>query len=370
MVFSAYSLIEDRFMATKRLSDKNTKAEILTAYEDLIREKKALETELQQASNPQVKAPIVQAATPQSVIQLPPSRQTMESLIDGLSRLHLSSGAAIGGLSEQLIAEVIKLQEVQRSLQDEQSQLMALYELEPTDDSLYQLIEQYGTDYKTCQEELNGRKETLEQEFEAAKKAWAKEQEDYRRQLKQRNEELSKLHQRDETEYVYGLTIARQQAHDEFDQVKARRLQELADQKEVLQKAWQDRETAIALSEKEDLDLRTKADGLKAELEAATKRAKEEGKGIAHHQAKVRADMVAKDVEGQKRTYELRLQALLDTMQTQESRINTLSRQLDAVLKQTQDLAVKAIEGASNVGSFQAMKDVVLEQAKSQGKAK
>jgi hypothetical protein len=39
-------------------------------------------------------------------------------------------------------------------------------------------------------------------------------------------------------------------------------------------------------------------------LETAIKRAREEGKSIAHHQAKVKADLVAKEVEGSKRTYE------------------------------------------------------------------
>lgn len=357
-------------MASKRVSDKNTKAEILTAYEELIKEKKALEQGLSQTLNGKPEMPIEKPIKPQPVIQLPPPVQTMESLIEGLSRLNLSTGAAIGGLSEKLIAEVLKLQEIQRSIQLEQDQLTLLYSLESTDDSLHQLIEQYGTDYKTCQDELNGRKETLEQEFEAAKKAWAKEQEDYRRQLKNRNEELHKLRQRDATEYTYALTITRQQAHDEFDQVRSRRLQDLADQKQTQLKVWQEREAALALTETEAKELLQKSEGLKTELETACKRAKEEGKGIAHHQAKVRADMVAKDIESQKRTYELRLQSLLDRMQNQEERIVTLSRQLDSALKQTQDLAVKAIEGAANVGSFQAMKEVALEQAKTQGKAK
>jgi hypothetical protein len=356
-------------MATKRVSDKNTKAEILVAYEELIKEKKALEVDRTQAANSKAETPIAPPTKPQQIIQLQPPTQTMESLIDGLTRLNLSTGAAIGGLSEKLIAELLKLQEVQRSLTEEQTQLTALYSLDATDD-IHSLIEQYGTDYKTCQDELNGRKETLEQEFETAKKAWSKEQEDYRRQLKGRNEELHKLHQRDETEYAYALTIARQQAHDEFDQVRTYRLADLADQKQTQLKGWAERDEAIALTEKAALELQQKAEGLKAELEAATKRAKEEGKGIAYHQAKVRADMVAKEIEGQKRTYELRLQSLLDRMQNQDERIITLSRQLDLALKQTQDLAVKAIEGASNVGSFQAMKEVVLEQAKSQGKAK
>ena len=47
-----------------------------------------------------------------------------------------------------------------------------------------------------------------------------------------------------------------------------------------------------------------------------------------------------------------------------------LSLQLEAALKQAQELAVKAIEGTSSHGSFEALKEIALEQAKNQPKAK
>jgi hypothetical protein len=43
---------------------------------------------------------------------------------------------------------------------------------------------------------------------------------------------------------------------------------------------------------------------------------------------------------------------------------------LDGALKQVQDLAVKAIEGASNINSYQALKEIAMEQAKAQTKNK
>ncbi|MEP0816443.1 hypothetical protein [Trichocoleus sp. FACHB-46] len=66
-------------------------------------------------------------------------------------------------------------------------------------------------------------------------------------------------------------------------------------------------------------------EGFPKELEAAIKRVKEEGRGIAHHQAKVKADLYAKDMEGNKRNYELRIQSLQETLQNQETRIHALS---------------------------------------------
>ena len=71
-------------------------------------------------------------------------------------------------------------------------------------------------------------------------------------------------------------------------------------------------------------------------------------------------------MEGGRRFYELRVQSLQETIQNQETRIQNLSKQLDSALKQVQDLAVKAIEGASNLNSFQTVREIAIEQAKTQ----
>jgi len=77
-----------------------------------------------------------------------------------------------------------------------------------------------------------------------------------------------------------------------------------------------------------------------------------------------------KEVEGETRNYELQIQSLEDTIKNQEARIQALSKQLDASLKQVQDLAVKAIEGTSNRNSYEAMKEIAMEQAKNPQKSK
>jgi hypothetical protein len=64
------------------------------------------------------------------------------------------------------------------------------------------------------------------------------------------------------------------------------------------------------------------------------------------------------------------LQSLEQTITNQEARIQNLSKQLESALKQVQDLAVKAIEGSANINSYQAIKEIALEQAKSQVKNK
>ncbi len=166
------------------------------------------------------------------------------------------------------------------------------------------------------------------------------------------------------------MTLQRKLSDEEYEQEKKRLYQELEEFQKTQEKQWAEREKAIAERETQFSELKTKVEAMPKELEAAIKRTKEEGKGIAYGQAKVKADLLAKEIEGSKRNYELRIQSLQETIDTQNFRIQNLSKQLDAALKQVQDLAVKAIEGSSNLNSFQAMKEIALEQAKNQNKLK
>lgn len=364
-------------MATKRPNEKNTKAEILEAFNELLQEKKDLEAKMNQ--KPEVKLAEVRpvngngkATTTAEVIikPAPQSQQKMESIIEGLNRLQLNFGGAVSDLSEKLTLEAFKLQEVQRKLTEEREQLIALHNLEATDGSLDTLIQEYEDSSKTFGEELKQRQEEVEQAIAESRKAWAKEQEEQRRAIKERNETFAKTRQRDDKEYTYDLTLQRKLSDEEYEQEKKRLYAELEEFQQTQEKQWTEREKVIVDRETQFAELKAKVEAMPKDLENAIKRAKEEGKGIATYQAKIKADLAAKEIEGAKRNYEVRIQSLQETIQNQDVRLQTLSKQLDAALKQVQDLAVKAIEGASNINSFQAVKEIAIEQAKNQNKVK
>jgi hypothetical protein len=375
-------------MVAKRPTEKNTKTEILTAFDELLKQQsevlkqnKALETQLrEQAASPPIvpvnsKATIEKSASPSesiAPIAAAPiaSPQKMESIIAGLNQLQLGFGSAASDLSEKLTLEAFKLQDVQEAVTAEIEQLEALHELQADDCSVETLVQQYEDSFKTFSEELRQRQEALDQELTQARKAWAKEQEEQHRQVKERNESTTKTQRRDDQEYRYSLDLERKLADDEYEQEQTRLYAELEDLQQTQAKRWAEREKAISERETQFTDLKAKFEAIPKDLEAAIKRAKEEGKGIAGHQARIKADLLAKDIEGQKRTYELRVESLSETIQTQDSRIQALSSQLENALKQVQDLAVKAIEGSTNVSSFNAVKEIALEQAKNQNKVK
>ncbi|NJR21977.1 MAG: hypothetical protein HC786_07305 [Richelia sp. CSU_2_1] len=363
----------------KRVSDKNTKAEILEAYKEAAKEKAALESQLKQlSSNPPANAlqqsttvqekVTVEAKKPMNAIQ---NKQKMQSTIDNLILLQFSFGGAVSELSEKLTSEASKLEDLQRTVGEEVQQLQELHALENVEeDTLDNLIEQYESSAKTFTNELSDRRETVEQELLELRQTWEKEQEQQKLAVKERNENLQKTRQRDEETYNYDLHLQRNLDIEEYDQRQKTLYKEIEEFQQEQEKQWTDREKSIADREKLYAEVKAKVESHPKELEANIKNGKDNGRNIGFYQAKVKADLLAKDIEGQKQNYELQIQGMLQTIQNQESRIASLSKQLDAALKQVQDLAVKAIEGASNLSSFQAVKEIAIEQAKTQQKNK
>lgn len=113
-----------------------------------------------------------------------------------------------------------------------------MHGLQVTEGSLNALIQQYGESFKTFNEELSQTREAIEQESIQAKKVWAKEQEEHRKFIKERNETLNKTRQRDVKEYTYDLTLQRKLARDEYEQEKKALYQELEEFQQAQQKQW------------------------------------------------------------------------------------------------------------------------------------
>ncbi|MBW4613011.1 MAG: hypothetical protein KME21_06950 [Desmonostoc vinosum HA7617-LM4] len=359
-------------MAVKKPTDKNTKVEILQAYEELAKEKAALKLQLDQVAKETqtviLEKPKVEQKT--AMNQSITVQQKMNHTIESLAKIQLGFSSAANELSEQLTTRASKLEETRQTLENEIQQLKQLHNLEISEDILDTLIQTYEDNSKSYQEEYSQRSEVLLQEILSQRVAWSKEQDENQRTVKERNENFNKIRQRNAAEYKYDLELQRQLENDEYEQRQKALYKQLEELLQETEKQWSEREKVVSEREKQFEESKNKVEAFPKDKETAIKKATEEGKGIAHYQAKVKADLYTKEVEGQKRFYEQRLQSLEQTITNQETRIQNLSKQLESALKQVQDLAVKAIEGSANVNSYQAIKEIALEQAKSQIKNK
>lgn len=385
----------------KKIQAKSTKAEILEAYQELEAAFKGLQA--QKATAPaapppaapapakeEVKQPSVATTSPSSTSATPKEkkmattttldllpkledgavRASMDAVIKGLGQLGEQFNTALSQLSTSLLVEATRLKDVCTKVEDESTRLTTLYGLKIEEDTLGILLKQYADTSVQSEETSRRKREETEKAWLEKTQAWQREKEETAQRLQEQNQADKKTQTREETAYRYELTLNRNRSEEDYAQQRKQQQQELETFKEKRLKDWAEREKLLAEREKQFEEAKAKVEKFPKDLEAAIKKAKDEGTGIARHQAKNKADLLAKEFAGEEEVSRLKIRALEEEVTKQSTQIERLNQQLEAALKQVQELAVKAIEGSSSHSSLQALKEVALEQAKSLPKAK
>ena len=364
------------------INSKSTKAEILAAYKALEKEQKALQAEAKRGNTNRINnnppksssntvKDTVKVDRVLGMIQQQIEQRDIAKTIKILEQLQIGFGGAVSNLSEQLIAEATTLEEIRGLIAEEQQQLEELHDLDTIEDeTIDNLIQQYQDSHKQFSEEFELESENKRQEIAELIKTWNKEKENHNREVKARNEERKKTKQRNAEEYQYNLDLARDLDEEEYEKAKKLKYQELDTVRQELEEEWQNKEAEVSKKEQEYTEAKEQVAEFEEKLRKKVKQGEEEGKGIGTYQAKVKLDLRNKEIEGEQQNYQLRIQSLVQTISSQEARITKLTQQLDAAQKQVQDLAVKAIEGTANRQSYEAMKELAMEQAKTQQKGK
>lgn len=74
--------------------------------------------------------------------------------------------------------------------------------------------------------------------------------------------------------------------------------------------------------------------------------------------------VLRKDAEAERRFAELKIHSLEETVARQGKELESLTQRLDEAKKQVQDIAIKAIEGASGANALSHINKIAMEQAK------
>jgi len=353
-------------MATTKVSTKNTKQELVTAYNQLAKELKAAKASGGGSESGGASAPAGGGDGGGG----DGDELSISDIVERLKALKISIGESSSSLQSALSAEATVLHRLRSEADGFIEQLKTLHGITVGPDTLDTLVKQYGETSKAAEAELSEKRKTSDKEMTTARTAWKKEQDEHVAKSKEGAAQLKKSRQRDAQEYKYDTERQHKAETDSIEQARKAFAQELADLEERKRSEWAEREKAIAEREKELGELTKKSDSFEAELETATKKAEAEGTGIAKRQTKTQADLKKKDNEAIQRVLELKIQSLQDQIAKQDAQIEELTKGLEAARKQTTELAVKAIDGASNASSFSAIREIALEQAKNTQKSK
>ena len=136
------------------------------------------------------------------------------------------------------------------------------------------------------------------------------------------------------------------------------------EQQEALEKGWQQREAALKQGEEELAQLKKEVDQFPARLVQETEAAALRGRQDAEAKLEQQIVVLKKDAETEKRLAELRVKTLEETLARNAGHIAALEKQLADAKQQVQDIAVKAIEGASGARALSHINQIAMEQAK------
>lgn len=360
----------------KTINSRNTKSEILAAYQAVLKEKNSTEKQnkqldadlkkvnrelsaLKSKSRPATSTPSSTAATTK-----PTNLTSLEGIIHNLKGIHNSINHAIHKNADLQMVEAETLIDVQNKITKESEQLSALFDIELGEGQLDKLIEDYEETKNSFNEQLKEKKAAFEQELAEKQALFQTEKEEHQLQMKELKEQDTKIRQREKTEHQYNLLQDRTAEEEIYARKKKELHQDLDDIVEQKEAEWKEKETQISAEEKTLADYKKDYEALPEKLSAALKRAEAEGVNIIKRQSKIKMDLLQKEVDAEQKATEMRINALKKAIENQDKTVEKLTAQLENVLQQAQNLAVKAIEGVANASSFDAIRQIALEQAK------
>lgn len=278
---------------------------------------------------------------------------TVDSVLQRVSALGLDVSKALAGISEQMVGEVNRLAAARDAVEIERKELERLHRIDVAATALDQLIDEYAH-----------KKEELEEETAGQRAAWQEESRATERERKQQEDDLKKQRQREIDEYEYKKTLERKKAQDKYDEEMRLLEKKNQEKQETLQKSWHERDAALREGEEEMARLRKESAEFPARLQAEVARAAAE----AGRQSEARLDqqmlVAKKDAEAEQRLAQFRIQTLEAAVAQQAAQIGAFQKQLDEAKKQVQDIAVKAIEGASGSKALTHINEIAMEQAR------
>jgi len=322
----------------QKVSTANTKAQILEAYDELLKK-------LQEKSEDKPKE--VQQRKDAVKIVESAQKNTEETIISGISTLKNSFNESLEKIQESLTAEYKKLADIQAAIKIEKQNLEDLYGLSTNADSFAALLIAQKESREKFDEEMDAAKSAVATEMADTKAKWDKEKTDKEEQIKEEKELAQKTRKREEEEYLYNLQQKRKKESDDYELKKAQMEAGLKEKKLAFEKEFAEREKASTEKEQEYADLKKAFDNFPKELEKAVQQAKGEMETMLTTAFNHQTALKSGETEGMMRMKDLQITTLENKIKEMEVQSKILGQKAETAEKSVKDIAIRAIESTS-----------------------
>lgn len=261
----------------------------------------------------------------------------------------------LNAISEKIISESEKYRDIVKSIVVKQKELQDIFGLEAKASELAVLIETQHRRKEEFDEEMNSRKAALDNELNQTKSLWETEKKKFSEDQKEQKLELEKQRKRENDEFLYNLKRTRELEQNKYNDELQKVVRDIASKKEqfdIYQKSQSEelsvRESAVAEREKKLNELQARVESFPEELKKAV-----DG-SVKDSSAKLNADfskneaLLLKGFEGERNVLMAKIEAYDKSVKEQSLQIAKLQQMQEKAYEKVQDIATKAVSGASD----------------------
>lgn len=321
-------------------SKKNTRGEALKAYNET-RQRLKEEKEADLLSSLTIEE---DARTVAAVLA-----QTSDDIVKSITDIKLQIAKDLDAVSEKRLIEFKKLTEIEKAVAIESKKLQELYEISHSAETLTALLRTQDELRQKFSLEVDGKKIAFEEEMASARKTWDKERTAIEEEIETHRSSSERERKQEEEEYLYKIVKKRQTETDAYEQKKNALDKELTQKRETFEKEFGMREAAIKSQEQELADLRKRTAAFPSELDKAIKETEKNLREKIEIQYSHQAAMLHKEIEGERKLHAQAISSLEAKILEKDALIALLTKKSDETGRQIQDIAVKAIDGASKL---------------------
>jgi colicin import membrane protein len=278
---------------------------------------------------------------------------SVDDIVQRLSGLGLEVSRSLADIAEKLADEVRLLAVVREAVALERRELEDLHKIDIAATSLDQLVEEHARQAQLLEAQIATRRATWQDEAAKAE-----------RDRKDQDEALKKQRQREADEYEYKKSQDRKKQQDKHDEDMRTLDKANREKQEKLEKEWLQRDASLKQREAAIGELETTVAGFDVRLAQAVDATDARVRRETAQQFEQQILVLTKDAAAEKRFAELQVKSLEQSLKQASAQTAALEKQLSDAKQQVQDIAVKAIEGASGSRALGHINQIAMEQAK------
>lgn len=281
------------------------------------------------------------------------SEITVEVVSKKVAELNVEISRTLSGLSEKMTQEVQMLCSLKEAVAIESKELQRLHGIDVAATAMDQMLADYREKKTANKVELA----QLHQELFKLKEDRVHAEEEY-------NENLKKNRVREQEDYDYRKHLEHKKYQDQFDEECRLRERQNRDAQEQLEKGWKEKETFFKLQEEEFISLKKETEQFPSRLEKECSKVAKEASKEAEAKYSQEIERLKRDLIVEKQIADLKIEQLQELLAASQEQVGALQTQLDESKRQVQDIAVRAIEGASGARALNHVNQIAIEQAK------